>query len=158
MVYAEGTSVAVEKSLGEIVTLIKKAGAERVMQIEEPEGLTVQFFLHERMIKFQVRLPKWQDMPTHDGRRSMLPDAKRRDIAAQRSKQRARALLLAIKAKLESVASEVETFEEAFLSNVVMANGQTVYERISEPLALECSSGSVQQMFLPKPNQSGVDQ
>ena len=35
---------------------------------------------------------------------------------------------------LESVASEAETFEQAFLANVVMAEGATVYERIAAPV------------------------
>jgi hypothetical protein len=35
-----------------------------------------------------------------------------------------RSLLLAIKAKLESVASKIETFDEAFLAHVVMPDGR----------------------------------
>ncbi len=54
---------------------------------------------------------------------------------------RGRALLLVIKAKLESVESGIETLEQAFLAHVVMANGQTVYERISEGIALEYLTG-----------------
>ncbi len=36
--------------------------------------------------------------------------------------------MLSIKAKLESVASGIETFEEAFLADVIVDDGQTVYD------------------------------
>ena len=47
-------------------------------------------------------------------------------VTAEEVRRRWRALLLVIKAKLESVESGIETFEEAFASQIVLANGQTV--------------------------------
>lgn len=126
MAYAENTDVSVEKSIGEIVSLIKCAGAERIAQFEEPGRLAIQFFLKDRMLRFSVKLASWEDMPKRNGRNSLLTEAKRRDMARQHAKQRARALLLVIKAKLESVESAVETFDEAFLSNIVTPGGETV--------------------------------
>jgi hypothetical protein len=148
MAYAENTEVAVEKSIGEIVGLIKRAGADRVAQYEEPGRISIQFFLHERLLKFTVRLPSLGDLPTRDHRGYALTNEqmiKRRD---QRHRQRARALLLVIKAKLESVESGVESFEEAFLANVVMSDGQTLYERVAEPIALEYQTGEVRPNML----------
>ncbi len=55
----------------------------------------------------------------------------------QKNRQRARALMLVIKAKLESVESGVETFEEAFLANVMGADGRTVYEAIQPAIATQ---------------------
>lgn len=46
------------------------------------------------------------------------------DVSPER--QRWRALLLVIKAKLESVENAIETFEESFLGQIVMPNDQTV--------------------------------
>lgn len=66
----------------------------------------------------------------------------------QAHRQKARALLLVIKAKLESVESGVETFEQAFLPNVVMADGATVYERIAAPIADEYRTGAPRVMLL----------
>jgi hypothetical protein len=48
---------------------------------------------------------------------------------------------------LESVESGVETFEEAFLANVVTPGGGTVYERLQEPLALEYQGGAPRDLF-----------
>lgn len=141
MAYAEGTTVPVEKSIGEIIGIIKRAGATRVAQMEEPEGFTVQFFLADRMIRFRVALPTLEDVPIRRADHRMRTPAERAAKRDQMQRQRARALLLVIKAKVESIESQVETFEEAFLANVVMADGKTLYERVREPIALEYQSG-----------------
>lgn len=115
MSYAERTQVPYDKSVRDIVAMVKKAGAAKVGQMEEENRLTIIFSLADRQIKFRVA---WEN--------------------ADRSKrQRVRALLLVIKAKLESVESGVETFEQAFLANIVLADGVTVHERVTGDLALE---------------------
>lgn len=151
MAYAETTSVTVEKSIAEIITLVKRAGAQRVAQYEEPDSFTIQFDLAGRLIRFRVSLPTLEQMATANGRGQQLTRAQRNERAAQACRQRARALLLVIKAKLESVESKVETFEQAFLPNVVLADGSTVYERISEPIAPEYRSSQPQPMLLSGP-------
>lgn len=113
---------------------------------------TVQFTMSDRMIRFRVRLPTFDEMLEYDGRRSLLGRAKRQDMANQSARQRARALMLVVKAKLESVESEVETFEQAFLANVVMADGATLYERVSEPIALEYQTGKPSMLQLSGPS------
>jgi len=141
MAYAEKTEVPIEKSIAEIVALVKKAGAERVAQYEEPERFTIQFQMHGRMVRFRVQLQPLSVVPNRAGNGPWRTDQQRKKVLDQMHRQRARALLLVIKAKLESIESEVETFEEAFLANVVLSNGQTVFERIGEPLALEYATG-----------------
>ncbi|CAN5573437.1 hypothetical protein BH10PSE14_BH10PSE14_06320 [soil metagenome] len=155
MAYAENTSVPIEKSVAEIVGLVKKAGATSIAQWEEPARFTIQFSLSARLLRFRVTLPAWQDMPERNGRREVLSQAQREVIAARRAMQRARALLLVIKAKLESVESNVESFEEAFLANVVMADGATVYERVAQPIALEYQTGAPSTMLLAGPSNMG---
>lgn len=155
MAYAEGTSVPVEKSVGEIVKLVKKAGAERIAQYEEPGAIAVQFFMNDRMLRFRVQFPTWEEMPKRDSgnyRYNDIPVERRKVKADATRRQRARALLLVIKAKLESVESQVESFDEAFLPNIVMSDGLTVMERIREPLALEYQSGKPMPMLLEGPN------
>ena len=151
MAYAETTTVPVEKSITEIIGLVKKAGAERVMQYDEPERFTIAFDLSGRHIRFGVALPQLDAVPAirGDGRRRSNSEILAKRDAMQR--QRARAVLLVIKAKLESVESEVETFEEAFLANIIMADGSTVYERVAQPIALEYSSGLPEQLLLSVP-------
>jgi hypothetical protein len=148
MAYAENTTVPVEKSFSEMVTLLRKAGADRIAQMQGSDGFSIQFELSDRMIRFTLPVPLWTDMPKHNGRNQTLTDDKRQTLADRVAMSRARALLLVVKAKLESVESEIETFEQAFLANVVMPDGKTVYERISEPLALEYRAGRPSMLLL----------
>lgn len=136
MAYAERTEVPFDRSIAEILKVVRKAGAEQIGQFEGSGTFAVQFTLGSRMIRFRVP----------------IADAKSRN-PEQFRRQRARALLLVIKAKLESVESGIETVEQAFLANVVMADGATVYERIAEPIALEYHSGrpNATQGLLPPP-------
>ncbi len=67
-------------------------------------------------------------------------------------KQRWRALLLRIKAKLESVASNIETFGGAFLAHVVMPDNRTVYEHTAPRIA-QIAKGGEMQPLLPGPSQ-----
>jgi len=153
MAYAETTSVAFERSVSEIVTLIKRHGAQQIGQMDDPAWFAIQFKLDDRMIRFHLPFKTIADMPTRDGRGSILSDKQRADKLEQSKRQRGRALMLVIKAKLESVASGIETIEQAFLANVVMANGQTVYDRVAQPLALEYETGApdVTMGLLPPP-------
>lgn len=144
MAYAERTEVPIEKSIAEIVTMLKRAGAQQIGQMDEPTRFTIQFAMQDRLVRFRVVLPTMGDAPTRDGAGRVL-DAKQRGARLQQMiRQRGRALMLVIKAKLESVESNVETFEQAFLANVVLANGQTLYDRVAEPIAVEYKTGAVQ--------------
>lgn len=126
MAYAENTTVSIEKSISEIVALIKKAGANRIAQMEEPGRLAMQFFLNDRLLRFEVAMPSIETIPTRNAAHRELTLMQRQAKLEQRHMQRARALLLVIKAKLESVESEIETFDAAFLANIVTPGGPTV--------------------------------
>jgi hypothetical protein len=65
--------------------------------------------------------------------------------------QRWRALLLVIKAKLESVESNIETFEHAFLAQIVMPNDQTVSEILNPIIAFAYKSGKMPKQLGPAP-------
>lgn len=125
MAYAEYTKVPFDRSVNEIIAAARKAGADQFGQFEDGSLFAIQFTLKERMIRFRIS----------------LSDPKSRRGGDQIRRQRGRALLLVIKAKLESVESGIETIEQAFLANVVMSDGHTVYERIREPIALEYQEG-----------------
>lgn len=154
MAYAENTTVPVEKSLNEIVAFIKKSGGARVAQMEDIDALAVQFFLNDRMLRFRVPVPTAESLPKFNNgnnRNIEIPMAQRQKASDAMRRQRARALLLVIKAKLESVESGVETFDEAFLPNIVMSDGCTVWERVGEPLALEYKTGKTAPFLLEGP-------
>lgn len=153
MPYAENTKVPLKRSLSEISSMLRKAGAEQIAQMEDRQRFAIQFFMESRMIRFTIPMPMLEDMPERDGRGSRLSPASRLAKRDQSARQRGRALMLVIKAKLESIESEVETFEQAFLANVVMADGRTLYERVHEPIALEYQSGKVEPLKLTGPSE-----
>lgn len=143
MAFAEKTDVPLERSIAEIIGLLRKAGAARIGQIEEPDCFTLQFELDGRVVRFRIAFPTPAEIEALRGPRQ---DATRVDDQWRR--QRGRALLLVIKAKLESIAARVETFEEAFLANVVLADDRTVYERVAEAIAVEYRSKRPGQLLL----------
>ena len=149
MAYAERTEVSVDRSITEITQLIRRAGAERIAQAQLPEQLVIQCFLADRMLRFTVRLPLLSDMPARSDSGRSLTDAQLAAKRDQAHRQRARALLLVIKAKLESVESGVETFDEAFLANVVMPDGKTVGELALPTIEQAYLEGKQPPLLLP---------
>lgn len=118
--YAKDTIVPVARTRAEIEQILERAKAKQYGTAVDYDLLTarVQFRLHDRIVRFTVT----------------LPDRKRLRTAAQyerAERQRWRALLLVLKAKLESVESNIETFENAFLAQIVMPGDQTVAELIT---------------------------
>lgn len=148
MAYAENTKVPLEQSIAEIMGMVKRAGATHAGQFEEPGRFVIMFSLGERKMKFSVPMITDYTGPDRSGNGRAVDKVA---WVEQRNRQKGRALMLVVKAKLESVESGVETFEQAFLANIVLADGATVYDRTSTTIALEYSSGKVQPLMLGGP-------
>ena len=133
MAYAAYTKVPVEKTKTEIEVTLTRYGADRFAYFAEASKAVVVFEAHGRRLRF--------DLPLKEG-------AKEKDQQTRRAQWRA--LLLCIKAKLESVASNIESFEEAFLAHVVMPDGKTVYEHVA-PRIEQIARGSEMVPLLPGP-------
>jgi hypothetical protein len=137
--YAADTVVPVAKSRAEIEQLLERHKAKQYGTAVDYDQLLarVQFRLHDRIVRFVVTLPD------------------RRKLTAQKyeraERQRWRALLLVIKAKLESVESSIETFEHAFLSQIVMPNDRTVAEIIGPQIAESYQTGKMPKALAPAP-------
>jgi hypothetical protein len=128
--FAEHTKVAVIQSRGEIERLLSQHKAEMFGTAVDYGANTarVQFRAHSRIVRFTVPLPD----------RSKFGDGARRE---QEERRIWRALLLVIKAKLESVESKIATFEEEFLAHIVMPNDRTVADIILPQIAESYSTG-----------------
>jgi len=118
MAYAEQTKVPVEQTKTEIERTLVRYGADRFAYFTEAGKAVIVFEAKDRRLRFDLPLP------SGDG-----------DKEQKVRRQKWRALLLCIKAKLESVASGIESFEEAFLAHVVLPNGQTVADHIAPRIA-----------------------
>jgi hypothetical protein len=140
MAYAKHTEVPVAKSRAEIEALLEKAKAKQYGTAVDYDQMTarVQFKLHDRIVRFTVLLPDKKKLG--DGARF-----------AQAERQRWRALLLVLKAKLESVESQIETFEHAFLSQIVMPNDQTAGELLNPIIAFAYKTGRMPKQLAPAP-------
>jgi len=133
MTYAQRTKVPVEKTKTEIETTLARYGADRFAYFTEPAKALIVFEIQNRRVRF--------DLPLPDGVGAKSDQLRR---------ERWRALLLCIKAKLESVESRIETFEEAFLAHVVMPDGQTVYQHTA-PRIEQIAKGGEMRPLLPGP-------
>lgn len=130
MRYAQNTEVGSDRSKAEIERLLSRYGAEQFVSGWDRNSAKIGFSIKGRNVRFTLPMPDKNDpefWKTPGGRR------KRDENAAwkaweQATRQRWRALALVIKAKLEAVDCSITTFDEEFMSHVVMPNGQTVGE------------------------------
>jgi hypothetical protein len=132
--YAARTKVPVDQTRIEIERALKRYGADRFAYMGEPGHAAIMFEAKDRRVRFRLPLPK-DVTPTKTD---------------QLHRQRWRALLLCIMAKLESVQSGIESFEDAFLAHVVLPDGSTVGEH-TKPRIAALYKGEPLQPLLPAP-------
>jgi hypothetical protein len=128
--FAASTRVGVDQTRTEIERTLARYGATAFAYMTQQGRAIIAFEAQHRHIKITVPLPAGDT-----------------DKEKQESRQRWRALLLVIKAKLESVESGIETLEEAFFANIVMPDGRTVYEATREHVAIAYKTGKVQALL-----------
>jgi hypothetical protein len=118
-VYAQRTRVPVEKTKAEIERLLKRYGAKGFATGWQGDMARLEFLAHDRHIRFTVMVPQQE----------------------QAARQKWRALLLLVKAKLEAVDAKIATLEQAFVGDIVLPDGRTVWESARESIKLAYESG-----------------
>lgn len=144
--YAKDTSVSVERTKQEIEKLVMKYKADTFICGWQGNVASISFRMEHRFVKFTLPLPvvipdKWANGRHVKGnglRESQIP---------QLTRSRWRALLLVLKAKLESVEAGISDFETEFLGNVMVGNGQTVADLVKPGLEETYARGG--QLALP---------
>lgn len=127
--FAKGTSTSVEKTFSEIRALLKKYDATNFAIIEDDDRFGIAFQRDNRRVRFIVPLPSKADAQITKGNQYRRYNAGYSEAKhEQLIRERWRAAFLVIKAKLESVNSGIETFDEAFMGQLVLASGQTMAE------------------------------
>ena len=134
--YAAGTKIAVSQTEGEIKKLLRRAGADNIALAEGGGKATVLFELADRRFIMHLPLPDRMSKDfTHGypakGSRAYkrpLSETQADDRWEQACRQKWRALLLCIKAKVEGVEAGVETIEQAFFAHLVLPSGETISE------------------------------
>lgn len=122
--YARDTSVPVSRTQDEIRRTLERYGATGFLFGQSVGQGVVAFEMKSRRVKFTIPTP---------------PDSDRKKDQKMRTAWRC--LLLAIKAKLECVASGISTFEEEFLAHIVLPNGETIGHVMLPQIAETYSSG-----------------
>jgi hypothetical protein len=123
--YAKGTEVPVSRSRDEIERTLARYGASTFAYGWDGTRALVEFVVDRRRIRLTVPLANREEqrMGPNYRRRS---DAQIDKIVEQIARERWRALLLVVKAKLEAVESGISTLEEEFLAFMVLPTGETV--------------------------------
>lgn len=133
--YAEGTTVSPESSQQEISGLLRRYGATSFAYAWEDGQAMVAFKAHDRQVRFVLPTPtdrtEFFESPGGRKRTAVQVDA----AMESETRRRWRALALAIKAKLEVVASGIASFEDEFLANIVLPDGSTVGDRVGPEIA-----------------------
>lgn len=149
--YASKTEVPVEKSRAEIERVLNKEGASQTLFGRDGRDAVVAFTLRSRQVRFRVVIPPDEEFEVTPGgktrKKSAIPAA-----VAQEERRRWRSLLLQIKAKFEAIASESETFDEAFLPHIMLPDGKTVAEFMVPQIEEAYSSGKMPLRLLGGPS------
>jgi hypothetical protein len=147
--YAEGTEVPVEKSRAEIETILARYGADQFMYGWKDSGVVIAFRASNRHVRFVLPLPDRQAKEftripenQHGGFRAASPEVAYKRYE-QACRQRWRALALCIKAKLETVATGISHFEDEFMANIILPNGQTMGDHAKPLIAEAYESGKM---------------
>lgn len=144
--YAARTHVAADRSRAEIERILTRYGATGFIYGWEGPRAIIAFRMHDRHVKFLLPMPDKADV-------SRTPQGRTRrggalDLAHQQEvRRRWRALTLAVKAKLEVVASGIVGFDDEFLPYIVMPDGKTVAEHVGPMIADAYATGKVKALL-----------
>lgn len=125
--YAAKTSVPVSRSRDEIERTLSRYGASAFGYGWDEGRAVVSFRAQNRYIRFAMEIP----------------------LIAQEERQRWRALVLVIKAKLEAVESGITTFENEFLAHIVLPDNRTVGEWLAPQIDSAYEEGGMPKLLMP---------
>lgn len=146
--YASRTKVDVNSSQAEIERILDRYGATAYAYTKMNDRVLIMFEMKNRRIRFMLTLPPRKDFEkTENGKlrtsQNAIDEAHQQAIRA-----RWRPLTLVIKAKLDSVATGIEEFEEAFMGQIMLPDGQSVKDWMKPQIAVAYETGKMPPMLL----------
>jgi hypothetical protein len=157
--YAKGTTVSPEKSRVELDKLLGKHGATARAIGTAPGWAVAHFELQGRKIRVRVPLPTdalfgpgWPEAErakrkaawaTFGGKEPSPWPRNTRAWVEQAERQRWRAMILLVKAKLEAIEMGLSTVEREFLADLLLPGGVTVHEEIAGTIAAAYQTGNL---------------
>jgi hypothetical protein len=140
--FAENTTVSPERSQAELQRILERYGANQIGVAYDNSRVRVEFFANARRIRFTIAIPDLEEFK-YDSRKRPRTAAMMQSARYAEKRRRWRALVLAVKAKLEVVESEIATFEEEFAAHIVLPDGSTVAEYLIPSIAEAYETGRV---------------
>jgi hypothetical protein len=123
--YAEGTTVEVHVSRGEISGILAKHGVVVQAWGTTPEGDHLQFELAGRVFRLEIRKPTMAEVrQAYSHLYSRQVDWEKK--LAQEWRRRWRATVLLLKAKLEFADGEASTIEQELMPYMLLKDGTTL--------------------------------
>ena len=126
MTHASDTNVSINRTREEIIRTLERYGADGFGFMTEGDRSAIYFQIEGIRVNLQVSMPDFADfqkMPVRNARRT---EQAQRRAYEQACRQRWRALLLIIKAKLEPIEAGITTLEEEFLPHIMLPSGDRV--------------------------------
>lgn len=151
MPFAKNTKVSPERTIEEIKCTLRRYGVEDFGHLESKSQAAFGFKVDNLAIQISVALPSIDD----DSVRLTASGLERPDEACQREleqqiRTRWRALLLAVKAKLEAVEAGISTVEQEFMAFVVV-DGRPLGELVIPELKQAAIENRRPRLGLPEP-------
>jgi len=144
--YARNTNVSVTQSQIEVQAILRRYGANRFGTMEDEKSAYLMFEYQGLLIQIQINMPSKDDfVRTPTGRPRNNAQIEREH--EQAIKQKWRALVLAVKAKLEAVESGISTIEQEFLAFVMMPDGKPLADHLVPNLKKIVETGSMPKML-----------
>lgn len=139
--YAKGTKVSPENSRAELEKVLRRYGADAFSYGVEDSRAIVAFRASGRHVKFELSYPPLSEFRWT--RTTTRTPVQQRVAREQRIRELWRALVLVVKARLESVESGIESFEQAFLPYIQLPDGQTAGEFLLPQVELAYELGEM---------------
>lgn len=149
MRYAASTSVGADKSRAEIERILQRYGATGFLYGWNQDRAVIGFHMQNRQIKFVLQMPDKKDEAfwTTPGQRRRRKESQALRAWEQATRQRWRALALAVKAKLEAVEAGIASFDGEFLPYIVLPGGETVADFMLPQIETAYATGKIPKML-----------
>ena len=148
--YAKNTTVSEQKSILGIESTLRRYDAKSFAYgWEERQGkeiCVIAFKTDNRTIRFKLPMPARSEFVTTPTGMERAESTVENEYRKAR-RQRWRALLLIVKAKLEAIDSGITTFDEEFLPYMVLPGGKTISEVTMPQLEDVYATGGVPQLL-----------
>jgi hypothetical protein len=152
--FAQNTYVSSERSQQEIERITAKYGANQFHYGRDDIGrrVLIGFMIKNISVQLSFSIPSKKDYELT--RQGWMRSASQVEIEWQKGyRQRWRAMVLIVKAKLEAIESGISTIEREFLADVLLPDGRTISEALIPQLTETITTGEMP-LLLSAPKES----